>query len=578
MNLKFLLFIPLLSWAGLNATDAYCQKAIADTVALPVNGKSVKSNELFFEAMNAKMHNDEKKAIELFEQFVAFEPKCAAGYYELAKYYGDDKKPDKAEANIKKAIALSKDNKWYTEEYANILARQGKYAEAGELMAGLADKETSDADYASAASEFFDRGQKYDRALVYIDKAIMRSGSDEEILLRKVQLYIHMNEIVKAADIFDQLIARDPKNGKYYKFLGDLYDNSKMPDKALEAYQKGEKAIPGEPLLEIGLSEHYLKLHDSANFRVYARKAILNKRLDVSLQTELFYQYIQGMGDSVQNAEGLPLLVNLLEQHPIDAQLLATYGDFLASDQQIDKAIEQYKKSLVVKAANFEVWNRLLNAYAFKSNGDSLVKYSEKVIRLFPNQAIVHYYNGIGHYNKKEYPAAIKALNRAVDMLPETDTKRLADMYSMLGEVYNMTKQHELSDQSFDKALKNDPNNATVLNNYSYFLSERGQKLEEAKTMSEKSLQLRPNEATFLDTYGWILYKKGEYDKARENIEKAINLKQMNADATLYDHLGDVYYKLNNKVKAVENWKLSKEKGGEDPLLNKKISEEKLYE
>ena len=160
MSLRILLFISLFSSAGLGATDAYCQKVMEDSVALPVNGRSVKSNELFFQALNAKMHSDTKRSIELFEQFVAFEPKSAAAYYELARFYDDEKKTEKAEENIKKAVALVKSNKWYNEEYASILAREGKYAEAAKLMADLADTETSDAGYAAAASEYFDRAQK----------------------------------------------------------------------------------------------------------------------------------------------------------------------------------------------------------------------------------------------------------------------------------------------------------------------------------------------------------------------------------------------------------------------------------
>jgi hypothetical protein len=42
--------------------------------------------------------------------------------------------------------------------------------------------------------------------------------------------------------------------------------------------------------------------------------------------------------------------------------------------------------------------------------------------------------------------------------------------------------------------------------------------------------------------------------------------------------LGNVYYKLGEKDKALENWKISKEKGNDDPQLDKKISEGKLYE
>ncbi|PQJ09456.1 hypothetical protein CJD36_019645 [Flavipsychrobacter stenotrophus] len=577
MRLKFLLYTVLPLLAAIAANNVYGQEVL-DTLAHRTDVKSVKVNELYFEAQKAKQHNDTKGAIDLFEQFTVLDPNNAVGYYELSVLYDEARKTDKAEANIKKAIALSKDNKWYNINYSALLARQGKFLEAADVAARVADKENGDANYAMQASSYYERAKKYSEALIYLDKALVLSGSDDDILMQKVSIYLEMDKVDKATDVARQLISQDARNSKYYKLLGDLYENNKMPEKVLEVYKDAEKAIPGDPVIEMGLSEYYLKTGDSLNFRAYAKKGILNPKLDATTQIQLFYIYIQNLSDAAQNTEGIPLLLQLIDQHPGDAQLLGTYGDFLASDQQIDKAIVEYKKSLAVKASNFEIWNRLLNAYAYQNATDSLIKYSEKVLRLFPNQAIVHYYNGLGHYNKKEYPAAISAINRAIDMIPDSDTKKLTDFYSMLGEVYNTTKQYQLSDNSFDKALEKEPKNATVLNNYSYFLSERGEKLDKARMMSEKSLQLRPNETTFLDTYGWILYKMGDYEKARENIERAANANDRKADGTIYDHLGDVYYKLKDKAKALQNWKIAKEKGVADPRLDKKISEEKLYE
>jgi Tfp pilus assembly protein PilF len=151
-------------------------------------------------------------------------------------------------------------------------------------------------------------------------------------------------------------------------------------------------------------------------------------------------------------------------------------------------------------------------------------------------------------------------------------------MYSTLADVYYSSKQFTLSDETFEKALALDPNNATVLNNYSYFLSERGIKLDVAESMSKKSLELRPDEVNFIDTYGWILYKKGDFAKAKTYIEKAMGLTKDAPSATLYDHLGDILYKLNEKTKAIAAWKKAKETGSDDKNLDKKISEGKLYE
>lgn len=564
------------------AQTTYGQKEIVDTLGANVKDMSAQSKDLYFEAIKANMHNDSKQAKELFQKFLTLQPSSASAYFELARLYEDERNPaeaKKAEDYIQKAISLNADNKWYKEEYATILAKRGRYEEAGKVIADIADKEKGDPSYAAMASEYYGRAQKFTEALTYIDKALVLSGgTDEDMLIRKVQICLELGDIEKAASVERQLIAQNSRSGKYYKMLGELYDNNKMPAKAMEVYESAEKVIPGDATIDIGLAEHYLKLGDTANYRIRARKAILNKKLDTDAQTDLFEAYLQGLNDSAIKTEGMPIIMELVAMHPNEPQLLATYADFLEADGQHEKAEENYKNSLSIKSSNFAVWERLLGVMTDAKEADSLIRYSEKAIRLFPNQASAHYYNGLGHYNKKEYPQATKALNRAVDMMPDTNPQGQAAIYAMLGDVYNLTKQYQLSDQSFAKALEHQPNDATVLNNYAYYLSERGERLDSARSMSERSLKIRPNETTFLDTYGWIYYKKGDYNKAKEAIETAVTSGNKKADATIYDHLGNIYYKLNNKAKAIENWNIAKEMGDENPLLDKKISEGKLYE
>jgi tetratricopeptide (TPR) repeat protein len=574
MRSHLLRYIAVPLFAIVFANNAHGQEVL-DTLAHRPDISYVKINDLFFEASRAKQHGDILKAIELFEELAKTDPKNPVSFYELSQLYADDRKIDKAEANIKKAVTLANDNKWYSVAYADILAKQGKYQDAAEVAAALADREKGDASYAGQAADYYERAKDYKSALKYIDKALVL-GADEDLQLQKMRIYLGMKQQDKAAEVGMQLIASDPKNIKYYKWLGDLYDNNNMPEKELKVYQDANKLMPDEPLIEIGLADGYIKMKDTVNFRKYVKKSITSPKLETATQLQFLYVYIQSLSESEQNAEGISILSTLLKQHPDDPRLLSTYGDFLAADMRIDSAVVFYKKAVAIKASDFDVWNRLLNAYAFQNNADSLIKYSEKVTRLFPNQAIVHYYNSLGHYNKKEYPAAVKAMRRAIDMLPETDTKKLAEFYSMLGEIYNSSKQYAESDKAFDEALKSDPQNASTLNNYAYFLSERGERLAKAKEMSGQSLKIRPDEGTFLDTYGWILYKMGDYDKARESVEKAAGSPR--ADGTIFDHLGDIYFKLNNRARALENWKLAKQKGAANPLLDKKISEEKLYE
>jgi len=207
-----------------------------------------------------------------------------------------------------------------------------------------------------------------------------------------------------------------------------------------------------------------------------------------------------------------------------------------------------------------------------------LIKYADKAIRLFPTQAMCFYFRGIGYYNKSNNPLAIKSLQKAIELQPEEQKQPLATMYIILGDVYHAEKMHKESDEAYDKAITIEPNDAILLNNYSYDLAIRSVQLDKALTMSAKSLTLRPNNATFMDTNAWIWFKKGDYKKAKEILEKAIQIASDKSDPDMHEHLGDVYFKLNEKVKALEQWNMAKQKGSDSELLIKKISEQKLYE
>ncbi len=542
-------------------------------------GRRAKTDELFFDALKARKQEDNTHALILFKQFVAVRPEVAAAHFEMSRIYAEEKQIELSLSSIKKAMTLDVTNKWYKETYATILATTGKNLEAALAFAQLSDADGKDDEYAISAAECYEKASLLRDALRYTDTAIARNVDDEELLMRKIQLLLKLNNAEKAIETAKKLIAEYPKNGRYYKLLGDIYDNNQMPEKATEVYMEAEKKLPNDASVQLGLAGHYIKIGDTTKYKDYVRKAITNKNISTESQLELLKSYIQSMPDDVSALkEALPLIANLAQQEPNDAVILEYYGNALEGSNFTDSAALLYKKSLAIKPGNFSVWGRLMINYLDKPYADSLIKYSEKAMRLFPNQAVTHFYNGVGHMNKNNFSLASKAILRAIDLQPDNDTERLAQMYSTLGDVYYSNKEYSLSDEAFEKALSFDANDASVLNNYSYYLSERGIKLDAAEKMSKKSLELRPGEATFLDTYAWILYKKSSYKEAKVFILKAIDAANNSNDGTLYEHLGDIQYKLNEKDKAIDSWKKAKEKGSDGKYLDKKISESKLYE
>ncbi len=540
--------------------------------------KVINPDALYIDAVRARMLGDDKQQEELLAQVIRLKPDEAAPYYDLARLYIKQGKIDQAEQNIKKTIARNSDNPWYQRQYAEILAYQNRFDSAAVVYYQLGKKEKHNHEFLMKAAMLYQRSGNYKEALTALDELIRKIGASDEMLLQKQQIYLRMNQLDGALKVAQELIEQNPREGKFYANLADLYESNDQPEKAIATYEKALKEFPNDPTLQYGLAEYYRKKKDTEKYDEYIRKAILNTEFDDETQTGILLGYLQEVsGDSVRRKEGEAIAAQLVAQHPGNAQITALYGQVLLNGEQNDKAVEQFKRSLAIDPSRFTIWQQIMLLYSAPKDADSLLKYSEKAMRYFPNQAMVHYLNGIGHFNRKSFPPAIKSIKRAVDLQPEDNPDLLADMYSSLGDIYNLQKEYTLSDSAYEQALRLNPTNATVLNNYSYYLSLRGVRLETAEKMSKKSLEIRPGEATFLDTYGWILYKRGKYDEAKKYIEDALKANP-EADGTLWEHLGDVYSRLNETGKAVEYWKKAKEKGTDNPQIDKKIQDQKLYE
>jgi tetratricopeptide (TPR) repeat protein len=535
-------------------------------------------DEVYYDAVKAHILGDDKTSDSLLKVVIAARPDEPAPYYDLSRQALKANDADKAAGYIRKAIALDGKNKWYREQYANVLTLHSDYAAAADEYANLAKTEKFNEQYLERGAMLYQRSGKFKESLALLE-LLRKKNNDEDVLLQEEQLYLKMNDVEGAARIMRELIAQHPKEPRYYSVLIEIYENNKQPEKAKAALDEMSRKFPTDPSLQIALASDAQKKGDTAKFREYTRKVVVNKDLDAETQLNLLRSYVgDPPADSLRLKDAISMAAEILTQHPDHVGLLSYYGYMLTLSGNHEAAIAQFKKAVGLKKDEFVLWQQLLSSYTDKQDADSLIKWSEKAARLFPNQATVHYLNGIGHSNKKEYAQAITAINRAIDLEPEEKTDELSMMLTTLGDIYNSTKEYALSDSTYNRALRLSPHNAALLNNYAYYLSVRNTRLSDAAKMSEESLKIRPGEGTFLDTYAWILYQQGKYHDALTYIQKAIAADKNNTDPTLWEHMGAIQYRLGNKDAAVDAWKKAKERGSENAAIDKMIAEQKLYE
>jgi len=94
------------------------------------------------------------------------------------------------------------------------------------------------------------------------------------------------------------------------------------------------------------------------------------------------------------------------------------------------------------------------------------------------------------------------------------------------------------------------------LNYLGYMWADRGVNLQKARELIEKAVRLEPTNHAFLDSLGWVLFKQNQPQEALNYLLKAVELSP-EPDATLYDHLGDIYVALRQPDKAQEAWRKS---------------------
>ena len=430
--------------------------------------------------------------------------------------------------------------------------------------------------YFDWASALITAGKLSEAVKVY-DKLEDKIGIRPEVSLQKERIYLKLNKVDKAVIELQKLTAEYPKEIQYYGVLAELYQANNLPDKALEVYKKIEVLDPGNVTVHLSLANFYRSTGKKEKTYDELKLAFANKNLEVETAVNILSSYFV-LVEKYPEYKDQALALNKLfiSTHPGEPKGYAIYGDFFYLNKQPDSARVQYRKAISLDKEKFSVWQQLMLLESEMADYSALQKETDEALTLFPNQPLVYLFNGISKIQLKKNKEAIEILKNGI--LQVVDNKALlAQFYAQEGDAYYKLNNHKASDAAFDKALEQDNKNSYVLNNFSYYLSLRGDSLQKAERMSLICNTLEPNNSSFQDTYAWILYKLGKFEDAKIWMEKALK-NGGDKSGVVLEHYGDILYKLEDKPKAFEFWNKAKVVGQGTDFLEKKITDKKLYE
>jgi len=540
------------------------------------NMDSVTVKQIYFSAMREKIIENLPLATELFTKVIQMDPANDAALYELANLKKLKNNYDDAQQLLQKAVTINPDNEWYWLALADCYEKSNDVTKLEDVFNELIRIDPDKADYYFDKANVYFLEKRYDDALTVYNQLEQITGPTDDLLANRQKIYLKQGKVDLAAQQLEKMIDANPTQIKYYLFLSELYNANGFNDKALKVLQTAEKNAPDNGLVHLALADVY---RDKKNYEASYDEltmAFAIPDIDINQKIKIVLGYIPKFPDPDAKASALELSRIITVAHPDDARAYAIYGDMLLQNDKVKDARAMYQKSISLNSQVYEVQEQLVRIELGDNDLDAAIKDGENSLSLFPNQAWMNYLVGVAWLQKKDVNKALGYIKNATS-LEFQDKDLLSQSYSSLGDCYHDLKDNKSSDDAYEKALSYNPDNVFTLNNYAYYLSVRGEKLDRAAAMSKHSNDLQPNNASFEDTYAWILFKQKDYAAAKEWMEKALAHDKDNS-AVKSEHYGDIMYYLGNIDIAVENWKKAKANGDKSPILDQKINERKYIE
>ena len=563
------------------------QRKKKDTGDVYATGLKLREAEFYFtEGEKFFILEDYAKALLYFQRSLEINPENATVHFKIAEVLSRSSKQEdlvKASFSVENALKLEKKNKYFYLLAANIYGSLTKFDKAAATYEAMVQEVPGSEEYLYELAAVYQYANKFDEAVKTYTRAEQALGISEVSAVQKMRILIENGKLKEGIAEGEKLLQAFPGEERYVMAFSEILSQKGYRADAikhLEKFTQENKDAGNARMLLAGMYRDnkqeekarplLLELFDDSSIELSSKVIIM-----ASYNGELNQNRAKKISDPDKEAFALELFEKLNSQNSGNSSVHVIGGDLYLALGKNREAVKHYTQALETGDVNYEVWQNLLHLEVQMEQFGDVIKHADQALELFPNQGMLHYFHGFANLRKRQYQEAIASLEQA-KRLTQSDSNFMSDINNMLGDAYNSTKAYEKSDKAYDEALVLNPDNYTALNNYSYYLALRKSNLEKAEKMSAQLAKNNPDNPTFLDTYAWVLYTREKFKEARKVIERAISTG--NANATHFEHYGDILFKMGDVNAAVEQWQKARGMNANSEILNKKIANRKMYE
>lgn len=537
-----------------------------------------KTSRYFIEGEKALVLAELDKAFFYLQKALELSPDQPAISYKIAEVLVRSNQAEKALPYAEKATKLDPENIYYALMVAEIYSNLKQPLKAAEILDRLTRDSDKNQQYNLELASIYLNANEFDKALVVLDRAEEYYGVREPFTVQKQRIYLRKNNLNKAVEEGEKLIEAFPGNPDYVLSLVEiLYNNAKI-DQALNLVLEEIKSYPDQAELQMAAYTLLKEKGRKEEATSFLFRAFRSQDLDPESKTKTYLSVLNEIKSSGRDSLLNQLESVLLEVNPNNNHVFVALGERMKKEKKLPEAIALFKKSLALQPKNAPVLEEvILNSFGEQANFEELETYTIMGVDEFPESAEFWFYDGVVKSARKKDSLAVVSLEKALELNMGKNPQLQQVSYGSLGNsLYNLG-QVDSAFQNFDKALKINPNDDQVLNNYAYFLSLEKRELEKAKTMAEKVVKKYPKNSTYLDTLAWVLFQMGRFQESFTYMDEAIK-NESDPSGVMMEHFGDILYHLGKVSDAITWWKKAEGTPEASEKISKKIKDGKYYE
>ncbi len=418
------------------------------------------------------------------------------------------------------------------------------------------------------------------KAIHYYKLYLKYRENDPEIFFTLAQILITIGDFTESRNYLNKILKVNPDSKPVIQLLAEMhfienkmFSLSYFENLSKEGKFKEESLLGSINKVLVGkhkeAEEYFVTMSAKNPSRLSLRIALiiiyskLKKTTELASElkatSEIAYSYKQY---NLAIELGMQLLELALTNPELKLRTVGIY-DFIATCYEDSGApflgLHYLRKALDIAETDSDKISLSLHmANIYRHNKVKRYEESNKILLPLtksgnPN---VFFVLGMNYFSLDQYSDSITAITNAITI----DSKN-PNYYFFRASAFEKNKQIKETIQDLKKSIELDNTNAATYNYLGYLYTENNMELTEAYDFIKKAVELEPDNGAYQDSLGWILFKMEKLKESLHHLNLAVQIMmdKKEDDPVVYDHLGDLFYKLNDIDNANENWKKSVE-------------------